>query len=151
MLGMGIRVSDDIDNQFWELCDLAQKEDEKEIGITPRFGDLLLDILCFVKSHPESRDVFIKNFIYLGLNSDKYTEWILLFCMRDLRYPEVRDAINEKFHDLGGCEGAPRLMNFVSDVNNAYDELIWEDADIFEYHWAKEHPGAPWPLEPKNA
>ncbi|TVV45495.1 hypothetical protein [Thalassolituus sp. C2-1] len=141
----------EIKEQFWALCDRVQIEDDKDYGITPEFGELLFEILDFVMSNPESEEIFKECFVELGLHPERYTEWILLYCMRDLRYPEVQMAINKNFDDLGGVNGAPRLMNFVSHVNWAYDNTPWEDADFFKYHWEKEHPGEPWPLEPKNA
>lgn len=140
-----------IEEEFWALCDLAQEEEDKDFGITSRFGELLFDILQFVLSNRESESIFKKCFIHLGVNPEKYTEWILLYCMRELRYIEVQKAVNENFESLGGVDGAPGLMNFVSHVNWAYDDSPWEDADFFKYHWEKEHPEEPWPLEQKNA
>jgi len=137
----------DIEQKFWGLCKEAQAEDEKDYGITPKFGEKLHNILQLVMDNPEYEENFKKYFIDIGLNETKFTEWIILYCMRELRYSEVQEAINKKFNDLGGIDGAPGLMNYVSHVNWTYEDTPWEDADFFKYHWEKEHPGEPWPLE----
>ena len=141
----------EIEKRFWDFCKAVQAEDEKDYGITPELGKALHNVLLHVMENPDHETFFKDCFIRIGLNENDYTEWLLLYCMRELRYPEVQVAIYNKFHDLGGTEGAPGLMNYVSHVSWVYDDAPWEDADFFKYYWEKEHPGKPWPMETNNA
>lgn len=99
----------------------------------------------FIKANPSQRDMLARCFVSLvdGSRSGD-TSWIVRFCMRDLRWPEVREAANRRFSLARGAE-VPRLMNWLSDINWVYDDAPWEDADFFQYFWNKEHPGEPWP------
>ncbi|MEW8661601.1 MAG: hypothetical protein AB2557_04045 [Candidatus Thiodiazotropha sp.] len=135
-----------IEAKFWELCKIANDEDRKNQGMTREFEGTLLDVLNLVKHNPEHEDVLKQCFIESWINENKKaTHWIVLFCMRELRYPEVQEAINLNFVERGGPEGAPREMNFISDLNYVYKDSPWEDIDLFKYHWEREYPEKPWP------
>ncbi len=135
----------EIEREFWRLCAVVDDLDRSHTCDVPGLEPHLLAILSFVKAHPEHEAVFVDLFCQIGARKDHLSPWILHFCMRELRYPQVQDAVNEHFGKLGGVNGAPRLMNFVSDVNWVYSDAPWEDAMFFEYYWNKEHPGEDWP------
>lgn len=130
--------------RFWSYAKAITKLDDGGAD-TPALEPELLQLLQFIKAEPTHQDLFKRLFIASATDKEHKSEWIVLYCMRDLRYPEVRDAINEWFESKGGTQGAPRLMNFVSDVNHAYEDSPWEHADFFKYHWVREHPGEPRP------
>lgn len=138
-----------LEAEFFTLCQIADELDSPEADV-PDLEPALLKILELVKAHPEQRDLFARCFVRLVDGSVHVTDWIVLFCMRELRYPEVQDALNDRFHALGGPRGAPRMMSFVSDVNWVYDDTPWSHADFFRYHWEREHPTEPWPLAERN-
>jgi hypothetical protein len=141
-----------LEEKFWNLCKVADEEDAKNLGMTSEFESTLLNILDFVKANINEKELFKNCFVQSWTSEDhKTTHWVVLFCMRELRWPEVQNEINDFFVLRGGIEGAPRLMNFISDLNLVYDDTPWEDADFFNYHWEREHPGKPWPLEANNA
>ena len=149
---MSSTTDTDAESEFWRLCDIVNQADTIEAG-APDLEPHLLEILCFVKKHPQHKELFVRCFIELATGPRNWTEWIILFCMRELRYVEVQRAINEKFQMLGGPNtgrGA-NLMNFVSHVNWVYDDAPWEDAVFFKYYWEKEHPNEPWPITDGNA
>lgn len=139
----------EVEAQFWRLCDAATQFDEESLALS-QLEPYLRPILEFVKSNSEHERLFKKSFIELATGTKRHTYWILLYCMRELRYPEVQAAVNAWSDSLGGAAGAPRLMNYVSDVNWVFDSAPWEHADFFKYHWEREHPGEPWPCEPKQ-
>ena len=127
------------ESRFWELCEKIDKEDTIESSV-PDLEPSLSQLLDFIKSQPCHTEMFSRCFRQLGIGQKTYTSWIILFCMRDLRYPEVQFAVNENFARLGGPSKAPRWMNFVSAINWVYDESPWEDALFFKYYWQREHP-----------
>jgi hypothetical protein len=105
--------------------------------------------LDFVKRHQEHQMVFVDSFCKLVNGEKSCSDWIILFCMRELRYVEVLNTLNHHFDLLGGTNtgAGARLMNFVSDVNWVYDGAPWEHAVFFKYYWEKEHPDEPWPID----
>jgi len=139
----------EVEAQFWRLCDAATQFDAENLDL-PQLEPYLRPILELVKGNPEHECLFKKSFIELSTGTKPHTDWILLYCMRELRYVEVQATVNAWFDSLGGPAGAPRLMNFVSDVNWVFDSAPWEYAVFFRYYWEREHPGEPWPCEPKQ-
>ena len=135
----------DIEQVFWQLCRVADEADTLDASV-PDLEPHLLAILHLVKRHPGHRDLFVRCFVSLVDGSRSCTNWIPLFCMRELRWPEVRDAANLRLELAGGAR-APRLMNWISHINWAYDDAPWEDAAFFRYFWEREFPGEPWPCE----
>jgi hypothetical protein len=133
----------DVEREFWKLCQFADAADTVDRG-GPDVEPFLIDILEFAKAHLDQRDTLVRCFSGLVDGSRNYSQWIVLFCMRELRWPEVQEAANRRF-ELAGGERAPRLMNWISDVNWVYDDSPWEDAVFFRYFWDKEHPGERWP------
>jgi hypothetical protein len=135
----------ELEREFWRLCEIVNSADTVEAGV-PDLEPLLLEILSLVTANPHQRDVLVMCFSALVDGSCTYTDWIVLFCMRDLRWPEVQATAKRRF-ELAGCP--PRLMNWISHINWAYDDSPWEDAVFFLYFWQKEHPGEPWPCQPQ--
>lgn len=136
------------ESRFWELCEKIDEEDTVESSV-PDLEPSLLQLLDFIKSQPSHTGMFTRCFRQLGTGQKTYSSWIILFCMRDLRYPEVQLAVNENFARLGGASKAARWMNFVSAINWVYDDSPWEDALFFNYYWQREHPNEPWPCAKK--
>lgn len=137
---------DEIERKFWSLCEEVNHLDSLEVDAdVPDLEPSLLAILNYVKNNSQYKQLFINCFVKIANGEVKSSEWILLFCMRELRYPEVQQAANLRFGQAGGRYGAPRLMNWLSNINHVYEDTLWEDADFFEYYWNKEHPNEPWP------
>ncbi|BCD88140.1 hypothetical protein PSm6_45470 [Pseudomonas solani] len=128
---------------FWRYADSVTALYENDADI-PELEPDLLKLLQLVKGHVEHTVLFKQLFIEIG-TSTTHCSWVLLYCMRDLRWVEVKDAINDWFQAQGGRYSVPRLMNYVSDVNWVYHDSPWDSADFFLYHWEREHPGEPWP------
>jgi hypothetical protein len=132
--------------RFWELCSTIDREDTIESSV-PDLEPSLLELLTFIKSEPEHENLFIKCFCQVGTGQKRFSDWIILFCMRELRYAEVQQAVNEDFIKRGGPSGAARRMNFVSDINWVFDDSPWDHALFFKFFWQREHPHEPWPCE----
>lgn len=134
-----------IEETFWKMCEETD-DFERENLDTPLLEPYLLNILNFVKNNPEHEALFKEFFVQIGNRKKPHIAEILLYCMRELRYPEVKEAVNRHFKELGGPSKVPRLIGFVSDINWVYEEEPWEDAIFFKYHWEREHPNEPWPI-----
>ncbi|WP_155250573.1 hypothetical protein [Pseudomonas asplenii] len=104
----------------------------------------LFKLLHLVKNNEEHTELFKNLFIEVG-TTVKHSAWVIIYCMRDLKWPEVQAAVNDWFTEQGGRDRAPRLMGYISDLNRAYADTSWKDADFFFYHWNREHPGETWP------
>lgn len=135
----------EIECEFWTLCAEADAADTIESSV-PDLEPYLLRILEFVKANVGDRDTLVHCFTQLVDGTRPLSEWIVLFCMRELQWSEIQEAANLRFEKAGG-KRAPRLMNWISDINWAYDNSPWESADFFWYFWSKEHPGEPWPCQ----
>ncbi|MBM3116075.1 hypothetical protein [Jeongeupia naejangsanensis] len=134
------------EQQFWLLCETVDAADTVESRV-PDLEPLLLKVLQLAKTEQENRDTLVKCFVQLVDGSREMSRWIVLFCMRELKWPEIQLAANDRFERAGGAR-APRLMNWISDINWVYDDTLWEHADFFWYFWSQEHPGEPWPCQP---
>lgn len=136
----------EIEREFLRLCEVVSSQDTPESGV-PELEPNLLRLLDFVNANLGEREILVRCFVALVDGSQpNQTSWIVRFCMRELRWPEVREAANRRFSLARGAE-VPRLMNWLSDINWVYDDAPWEDGDFFRYFWNKEHPGEPWPCQ----
>jgi hypothetical protein len=138
----------DIEQQFVELCRQAYKldlatDDERDVEL------IMVEILRLVKSHPEHRDVFVKLFSQVAENTILAPEYLLPFCMRDLQFLEIREKLWQEWNGDRNTARFARRMTFISDVLHAFDDTIWEDADIWSYY-AHEQDQDPKIRKPNN-
>ncbi|HYF62238.1 MAG TPA: hypothetical protein VD886_05445 [Herpetosiphonaceae bacterium] len=94
----------------------------------------MVDLLKLVRSNPDQRDLFIRLFteIYHGIH--QVPEYLMAFCMRELRYAEIRSLyVNECAGDQNTAQFR-RRMNHISHVMHAFDDEVWEDADMWSYY-----------------
>ena len=101
-----------------------------ERGIsTTDFERAFLDVLRFVKAHPDCREECESAFVN-ALAGGSQVPWELVqFCMRELRWPRVREEalrIADETTDI-------RVKAIMRDIAAAYEEE-WEDADLYEYY-----------------
>ena len=135
---------DDAEVQFWHHAMSVTALDNNDANV-PDLEPELFSLLQFIKHQPQHTNLFKRLFIEAGTDIKPQSQWVILYCMRDLKYPEVQTAVNEWFTAQGGKHLAPRLMGYISSLNWVYEESPWEDADFFKYHWEREHPGERWP------
>lgn len=135
----------EIEHEFWVLCAQADAADTVDSSV-PDLEPHLLRILEFANAHLADRGTLVSCFTQLVDGTRSLSDWIVLFCMRELRWPEIQLAANLRFERAGGVR-APRLMSWISRINWAYDDSPWDSADFFWYFWSKEHPGEPWPCQ----
>ena len=115
-------------DQFWKLVAITQDVWNNTYG-TNELEPYLLDILQFVKKHITEKDDLVKCFIILLKESCGPLE-IVVFCMRELQWMEVKNAVEQIMRK------APkdiRLLNAMQQVLDVYSEK-WEDRDLYQYY-----------------
>jgi hypothetical protein len=115
----------DVIKQFDILCDVAMAAFGEELEISYEMS--LLNILEFVKKHPEYKEDFIGRFKFILMSSSSPFE-IVAFCMRELQWPEIKEFVVSKMNPSQD----PRSEALRS-VLTAYDEF-WPDADLYKYY-----------------
>ena len=134
----------DVESQFWNLVDTANKLDaeawrslsddsEQPVDSNRMAEPTYLAICKLVTNHPAERDVFVRCFSELVLRIRK-SPWMLVpFCMRVLRMPEIKDALHREMDRLGsGTPAYATMMNYCSSVMHAYHDGAWENAIAFD-------------------
>ena len=99
-------------------------------GSTAEFEPVFLDVLRFVQSHPECSDMFESTFAEALNGSYGEVPWELVqFCMRDLRWPKVRDEAMRIALDSNDI----RVSTVMHDIVSVY-EPEWADAALYDYY-----------------
>jgi hypothetical protein len=120
--------------QFWRLCDEAI--DAAKRGNWLNAADIepaCLQLLQLIQTHPERRSDFERTFCQLWTKQKVYAADILSFCMHTLRWPVVRQFMEEerqaalvvKPHDSRFIQAEHVLESFSDD---------WEDTDLYPYY-----------------
>ncbi|MGY2274334.1 hypothetical protein HX893_02460 [Pseudomonas reactans] len=115
----------DIIKQFDILCDVAMAAFSEELEISYEMS--LLNILEFVKKHPDYRERFIDRF-KLILTSRNSPFEAVAFCMRELQWPEIKEFVISKMNPSED----PRSEALRS-ILTTYDEF-WPDSDLYSYY-----------------
>ena len=124
---------DDLTQQFIDLCQQAYELDLATLNVT-EVEPILVALLHLVKRHPEQRPLFVELFSLVADGEIQAPEYLLPFCMRELRFPEIRAKVQA---ELNGDRHTPRFarrMNFWWHVIHAFDDAMWEDAVFWPYY-----------------
>jgi hypothetical protein len=97
-----------------------------------------VEILRLFRANTNHRDLFVGWFIDLAVGTREGPHDLVPFCMRELRLPEVREAVLRHYEALEAQRLHPRYMNYMSKVNHAYDDAVWELADMYPYFGSRE-------------
>lgn len=97
-----------------------------------------LEVLRLVLANPDSREFFVERFVAMATWTLASPGALVPFCMRELRFPEVLQAVRAHMDQLYAVQKHARYMNYCSDVVKAYSDFVWEDADMWDYFRAKE-------------
>jgi len=117
----------EVEARFWELCDEAARLEDAD-------GDYewpMVEIIELVERHPEHRDLFVRCFSEIVLWR-RESPWTLAgFCMRRLRFPEIKELIHQDADGHKGTAYYAGHMNYWSNIMHAYDDVVWQDADMW--------------------
>lgn len=112
-------------DQFDVLCRKADEAYSEELDVS--YESTLLDILEFVKQHPESKFEFVNKFIEM-LSTSKGPIEVVAFCMRELKWPEIKEFVVQQMNSSKD----PRSEALRATIT-AYDNH-WPDSDLYEYY-----------------
>jgi hypothetical protein len=116
-------------DDFVQLCRTSAKVDSAQLDLRA-LEPHLLRVLEFLKAHPELRPQAARYLVDDGLDRPGAAAATLLeFCMRELRWPEVREALEKKIEQ----ERDPSRRLALRNLLEVY-EPEWPDADLFEYY-----------------
>ncbi len=121
-------------NEFKELCKKADKTWETMTRGAPDLEPDLLAILEFTKKNLKHRDILVDCFVELVYDRTIGPFEIIVFCMRELQWEEIKEAAIakcNKTHD-------PRVHAVMDDILEVY-EPEWEFAEIYKYYAEKEN------------
>lgn len=114
---------------FYELCMKAKNTWENSYSGTSELEPDLLLILKFVKEHAEYKNEFIQGFQEIINGSNTAPLEIVIFCMRELQWQEIKDAAAERLlsHDDW------RIKSAMQDIIDVYSP-IWGNSDLYQYY-----------------
>jgi hypothetical protein len=123
----------DLESQFWELCDEAGRL-ERAHGDNLSYERPMVEIIALVKRHPQHRDLFVRCFSRIVL-WERPAPWSLAaFCMRRLRFPEIQDLVHRDAEEHLGTAYYAGHMNYWSCIMHAYNDAVWEEADMWSFY-----------------
>jgi hypothetical protein len=113
---------------FWSECEkvndvLFATQDDK--AAEPH----LVKILTQIEQSPKQRAVFVKAFLEILENPDKWSGLIVEFCMHKLRYPEVEQRCIEEMKK----ERLRYERTLSRRILEAYSDEWWE-RKVFDYY-----------------
>lgn len=121
-----------IQDRFWELCGEATAKFD-ECRDHRKIEPILLKILFLAKENPIEKAFFINAFTKILQNPGKWTNLIVTFCMRELRFSEVYEKAIELEKTQPFDDAAAQ------DVIRVY-RPIWPFGHSYEYYRKKEPP-----------
>lgn len=83
--------------------------------------------LQLVQESPAERASFVELFIEMLSGRRPSPDWLVAYCMRVLRWPEVRSAAEEEIR-----KGSPSTLSDARDVLTAYGD-DWTGSGLFRY------------------
>lgn len=127
-----------IEDDFEALRQAVIRADEENMGDCRLMELPLVQLLELVRSHPEQREYFVDRFIRIAIGELDAPPELIPFCMRELRYPEVLQAVRSMYDALQTENKHARYMNYCSHVTKAYSDFVWEEGSMWDYYRAKE-------------
>jgi len=93
---------------------------------------IYIEILNLIKANPDYRSQFTKAFLVI-LSTGNAPWELIQFCMRELQWPEVRDAVlAEMRSELEGHHDW-RIIAVLNHILEVYEEE-WRDSDLYKYY-----------------
>ena len=122
-------TEDDLYQEFSKLMDAVQHTWKTTYSADELEPDLL-NVLNFTKQHLESKETLIQFFITLV----KEHKWngdieVIEFCMHELRWPEVKQAVEEKVATTQDI----RERDALCQIPDAYSD-DWDGVEFYSYY-----------------
>jgi hypothetical protein len=126
-----------IDVEFHRLCQQAEEIDRGTLN-APDMEPTFIELLTLVHNHPNHREQFVQLFLDVAQWRIQAPPFLIEFCMRELRYPEVLASLEQEFHIGYQAPGFARRFNFIHGVLDVYNET-WRDEDMWPYFTNKQN------------
>jgi hypothetical protein len=123
----------EIERKFWALVEETRRLDDESDDVRV-CEPPMIEAILLVRAYPESRQFFVKAFGQIISGEKASSDWFIPFCMRTLRLPEVADLTKADMKVRQSTGSSARHMNFYSDVFHAYDDDVWEHADLWPFY-----------------
>lgn len=109
--------------KFVELVAEIERIDAKmEESPDPQLELLLNHVLA----HPEARQQFAQAFVDIALHKIKGPRDIVEFCMHELRWPEVKQALTDRLQ----AETSERMRHYLRGLLESFDDN-WDHAHLY--------------------
>lgn len=122
-----------IRQQFIELCRQAYEQDLQTYDCRD-IEPLLVQIIQIVKENPQFHNLFVELFLQADKNMFPSPPDLLPFTMRELRFKEIFDAVEQELREGYKNPQFPRRINHLSHLYNAFKDEVWEDAEVWPYY-----------------
>jgi hypothetical protein len=122
---------EDIETQFWKLCDDARRLDTGPLDARDAEPPMV-EIIKLVEKHPEHREMFVRCFSDLVLWRREGPFMLVPFCMRRLRFSEIPALIARDAAKHEGTAYYASHMNHWSAISHAYLDKAWECALMYK-------------------
>jgi hypothetical protein len=88
----------------------------------------LSEVLDLIQDNPTERPGFAQSFIEMLQGQRASPEWLISYCMRTLRWPEIRRAAEAVV-----SSGHPKLLSLAWEVVDTYDhDDDWPGQHLFD-------------------
>jgi hypothetical protein len=134
-------MEEHIRQQFIQLCRNAYEADLRTYNCHD-IEPLLVEIINFVKEHTGYHNLFVELFLQADKKAFQSPPDLLPFTMRELRFDEVYQVALQELKEGYKNSTFARRMNHLSDIVHAFEDEVWEHADMWPYYSHE--------LKPKN-
>jgi len=121
--------------EFIKLCRISYDIDMKTENVL-EVEPTMIDLIRLVKGYSEHRGLFIELFKHTFDSDIESPVYLFPFCMRELKFEEVKVYIIAWSEITYGTELFRKNMNFISDILHAFDDQVWEGDDFWTYYRA---------------
>ena len=122
----------DLGTKFLKLCEDVSEVFGRGCGLN-LIEPHLLKVLDFSRENPEARMELAECFKKILRDRSAGPLEIVIFCMRELRWPEVEKEATDRLVSSDDL----RVQSAMNSVLAVYDDE-WEDADFYEYYSDKD-------------
>ena len=126
-----LRMSE-VTEQFKNLSRQAEEAWNAGMKDCYQLEPFLLNVLNFTKSLPEKRDELATCFCEIARDPYPGTWEIVQFCMRELQWPEVKQAVEEVYRK----HRDPRMKRIMERILDVWGPA-WDEAEFWDYYTKK--------------
>ena len=124
-------MKDMILKNFNTLCNNVKEKYDVSFGVN-EIEDLLLIVLNYIKKNKNYKKEFTTCFIERIKRNYNFPLEVVIFCMRELQWPEIKEAAINEINKTNDC----RIISRMNDILKVYQK-DWGDSDMYQYYSEK--------------